>query len=118
MWTCKVCSKSVEDAEVFCYHCGSDRSITPESAARARGKAQDANRRPDGSLQCLRCRGSLRYAGVKKFHEGSRGWGFWLGNLGELFTHREEFDLYVCPRCGKIEMFVDGIGEEFRSEAL
>jgi hypothetical protein len=21
---------------------------------------------------------------------------------------------YVCPRCGRVELFVDGIGEEFR----
>ena len=116
MWTCKVCSKSVEATETFCYHCGCDRNIDVGSAARARRKAEEAKQSPSGALQCLRCRSDLRYAGVKKFHEGSRGWGFWLGDLGELFTHREEFDLYVCPRCGRVEMFVDGIGEEFRSE--
>ena len=116
MWTCKVCSREVEDPESFCYHCGSDRNIDPASASRARRKADDANRDPAGALRCLRCRTGLRYAGVKRFHEGSRGWGFWLGDLGELFTHREEYDLYVCPRCGRIEMFVDGIGEEHRSE--
>lgn len=52
--------------------------------------------------------------GTKKFHEGTRGWGFFLGDLGELFTNREHFDVYVCPRCGKVELFIDGIGEEFR----
>jgi uncharacterized protein YbaR (Trm112 family) len=63
---------------------------------------------------CPRCDNPLEYVGTKKFHEGSRGWGFWLGDLGELFTHREHFDIYVCPRCGRVELFVDGIGEEFR----
>jgi hypothetical protein len=58
----------------------------------------------------------MRYAGVKKFHEGSRAWGFCLSDLGELFTHREEYDLYVCPHCGRIEMFVDGVGENLRAE--
>lgn len=26
-----------------------------------------------------------------------------LGNLFELFQNREAFDLYVCPKCGKVE---------------
>jgi hypothetical protein len=65
-------------------------------------------------MSCPRCDRELQYVGTKKFHEGSRGWGFWLGDLGELFTHREHFDVYVCPRCGRVELFVDGIGEEFR----
>jgi len=52
--------------------------------------------------------------GTKKFHEGTRGWAFFLGELGELFVNREHFDVYVCPTCGRVELFVDGIGEEFR----
>ena len=44
----------------------------------------------------------------------TRGWGFFLGDLGELFVNREHFDIYVCSRCGRVEFFVDGIGEEFR----
>jgi predicted RNA-binding Zn-ribbon protein involved in translation (DUF1610 family) len=31
---------------------------------------------------------------------------FLLGELGELFVHREEFDLYACPSCGKVELFL------------
>jgi hypothetical protein len=50
---------------------------------------------------------------VRNFHEGTR-WGL-LGELGELFVNRESFDIYVCPRCGRVEFFVDGVGEEFRS---
>ena len=65
-------------------------------------------------MTCPRCDTELSYVGTKKFHEGSRGWGFWLGDLGELFTHREHFDVYVCQRCGRVELFVDGIGEQFR----
>ncbi len=63
-------------------------------------------------MACPRCDQGLEYVGTKKFHEGSRGWGFFLGDLGELFVHREHFDVY--PRCGRVELFVDGIGEEFR----
>jgi hypothetical protein len=63
-------------------------------------------------ISCPRCTTSLDYVGTKKFHEGGR-WGI-LGELGELFVNREHFDVYVCPRCGRVELFVDGIGEEFR----
>ena len=63
-------------------------------------------------LQCPRCGVELDYVGTKKFHEGTR-WGA-LGDLGELFVKKEHFDVYVCPRCGRVELFVDGIGEEFR----
>ena len=65
-------------------------------------------------ITCPRCEQPLQYAGTKKFHEGTRTWGFFLGDLGELFTNREHFDVYVCTRCGRVELFVDGIGEEFR----
>jgi hypothetical protein len=50
--------------------------------------------------------------GTKKFHEGTR-WSV-FGELGELFENREHFDVYMCPRCGRVELFVDGVGEEFR----
>ena len=63
---------------------------------------------------CPRCETSLEYVGTKKFHEGSRAAPCLLGELGELFVKREHFDVYVCPRCGRVELFVDGIGEEFR----
>jgi hypothetical protein len=63
-------------------------------------------------MKCPRCETDLGYVGTKKFHEGTR-WGF-MGELGELFVHRERFDVYVCTRCGRVELFVDGIGEEFR----
>jgi hypothetical protein len=66
------------------------------------------------TVRCLRCQVELQYAGTKKFHEGTRAWGFFLGDLGEFFTNREHFDVYVCPRCGKVELFVDGIGEDLR----
>ncbi len=65
-------------------------------------------------LLCIRCDTALDFVGTKRFHEGGR-WGV-LGDLGELFVRRERFDVYVCPRCGRVEFFVDGIGEEHRAE--
>lgn len=37
--------------------------------------------------------------------EGTRTWGFVIGDLGELFVGREEYKIYVCPKCSKIEFF-------------
>ena len=65
-------------------------------------------------LLCTRCQENLEYVGSKKFHEGTN-WGV-LGELGELFVKRERFDVYMCPRCGKVEFFVDGVGEELRPQ--
>lgn len=74
-----------------------------------------STRQPAGDpVVCPRCETALQYVGTKRFHEGSRGWAFWLDNVGELFVNRESYDVYVCPRCGRVEFFVDGIGEEFR----
>jgi hypothetical protein len=63
-------------------------------------------------ITCSRCDVELDYVGSKSFHEGARFGA--LGDLGELFVNKESFDVYVCPRCGRVELFIDGIGEEFR----
>ena len=56
------------------------------------------------SIDCLRCQVKMAYSGKYEFHEGMNT-GV-LGNLFELFQNREDFDLYVCPKCGKVEFFV------------
>jgi hypothetical protein len=65
--------------------------------------------------QCLRCQRPLAYLGTREFHEGTRAWPFLLAELGELFVNREEFQLFACPRCGHVEFFVEGVGEELRA---
>jgi hypothetical protein len=70
------------------------------------------NDAPD-PMKCPWCETALAHVGTKTFHEGTR-WGI-LGDIGELFVNKEQFDVYVCKRCGRVELFVDGIGEEFRS---
>ncbi len=54
-------------------------------------------------IDCLRCKIPMVYSGEYKFHEGTRIGA--LGSLFELFVNRESFDLYLCPKCGKIEFF-------------
>ena len=63
-------------------------------------------------MVCSQCKTALVFAGTREFHEGTP-WGV-FGNIGEVFVNREQFDIYVCPRCGRLEFFIDGIGEEFR----
>ncbi|MDQ5824895.1 MAG: hypothetical protein M3441_11925 [Chloroflexota bacterium] len=66
-------------------------------------------------MLCPRCGVELQFVGTKRFQEGgSKSTHFWLGTWAELFTNREQYDVYVCPRCGRLEMFLDGVGEEFR----
>jgi hypothetical protein len=57
----------------------------------------------------------LEFLGTKKFQEGTN-WGV-IGAFGELFVNRESFDIYACPRCGRVEFFLEGIGEEFRPKS-
>jgi hypothetical protein len=65
-------------------------------------------------ISCSRCRIQLDFVGTRDFHHGTR-WGA-LGDLGELFVNKQHFDVYVCSRCGSVEMFIDGIGEELRQQ--
>lgn len=102
MWTCK-CGEASEDVYDACWKC-----LNPRSPSE--------NTPPVNPMKCPRCNTALKFVGTKKFHEGTRGWGFFLGDLGELFTNREHLDIYVCARCGRVEFFVDGLGEEFRTE--
>lgn len=55
-------------------------------------------------ITCLRCKDvPMHFTGNYKFHEGTRFGA--MGNLLELFVNKETFDLYVCPKCGKVEFF-------------
>lgn len=66
----------------------------------------------DDPLLCITCGVRLESLGTRRFHEGAR-WGV-LGQLGELLINRMYFDMYYCPRCGRISAFLDGVGEELR----
>ncbi len=43
------------------------------------------------------------YTGLYKFHEGAMA-GVW-GSFFEIFQNREHFELYLCTKCGKVELF-------------
>ena len=116
MWTGGNCGESVEDGFAVCWKCGTSHSgledpgFQPVADGGEIGSAAAAT--IANPLACARCHKTLDYVGRKRFHEGTN-WGV-FGELGELFVKREHFDVYMCPRCGRVEFFVDGIGEEFR----
>jgi hypothetical protein len=85
---------------------GSERVIGEEGAGDADGRL--GARGPE----CLRCDVALEYRGTRRFHEGTH-WGA-LGEIGHLFEKSESFDVYVCPNCGHVDLFVDGVGEDSR----
>jgi hypothetical protein len=126
MWQCVKCGERHEDSFELCWNCGTSSDGIEDSSF---CKADEADTEPepdpeiaDGTgidepahkspLSCPRCDTLLDYVGTKSFHEGAN-WGV-LGELGELFVNKERFDVYCCPRCGRVEFFVDGIGEELR----
>ncbi|MCC7366473.1 MAG: hypothetical protein IT303_19100 [Dehalococcoidia bacterium] len=64
-------------------------------------------------ITCTRCAVPLVFLGERRFHEGTRV-GF-LGDLAELFQHREEFELFACTQCGSSELFIKGVGDDLRA---
>ena len=96
MKNCPNCDAELEDNFELCWNC--NYSLTE-------GRVIEINELPCGTreLNCLRCDVSMLFSGNFRFHEGSRIGA--LGNLFELFVNRETFDLYICPKCGKVEFF-------------
>ena len=123
-WTCSKCGESVEENFDACWKCGTswDGVVDPHFKGPAADEivpvAAPASIAPEAAtsgidpITCARCYEQLEYVGRKRFHEGTN-WGV-LGELGELFVKRQHFDVYVCPRCGRVEFFVDGVGDKFR----
>ena len=96
MKNCPKCNAEMEDSFDVCWQCNfsiSENKIIEfeETVAGTR------------KLDCLRCKVPLLFTGNFKFHEGFK-LGM-LGNLLEAFVNRESFDLYLCPKCGKVEFF-------------
>lgn len=125
MWQCTKCREQLQDSFDTCWSCGTSKDgvenpdfrkaddVSLEQIFEADEEAIERGKEPEENpIACSRCRRNLDYVGTKAFHEGTR-WGV-LGDLGELFVSKERFDVYCCPRCGRVEFFVDGIGEQFR----
>ena len=57
-------------------------------------------------LNCLRCGTGMQFIRREKFQLGQTGW--MLGDLPNLFAGAMEIEIYVCPKCGKLEFFQPG----------
>ena len=95
---CPNCNSEVEDNFDLCWNC--NYSFSENKVV----EIKDAENGPNiKEINCLRCNVPLVFAGNFKFHEGTRFGIF--GNLFEGFINRESFNLYICPKCGKVEFF-------------
>ena len=95
---CPKCTAEIEPSLQYCPNCHYNLAeINKEMGTQPKGPKY---------VDCLRCKVPLDYHGNFKFHEGTRVGA--LGNLFELFTNRESFDLYICHNCGKVEFFLPG----------
>jgi len=97
MKTCPNCNAEIEDNFEICWNCG--YSLTENRVIDFEKELNNPR-----NIDCLRCKTKLLYSGIYRFHEGTR-YGA-LGNLFELLVNQESFEIYVCPKCGKVEFFV------------
>lgn len=92
MWICGHCGAEIESDEWdTCWNCTWSRTGEPPASL------DQAPAQPP-PLGCLRCQTPLQSIGSKHFHER----GFVL--VPDLF------DLYACPRCGHVELFLSQVG--------
>lgn len=96
MKNCPNCNSEVEDNFELCWNC--NYSFTENQILDIKDLTLGSR-----EVNCLRCDIKMIYSGEYKFHEGART-GV-LGNIFEIFINREKFDLYICPKCGKVEFF-------------
>lgn len=55
------------------------------------------------TLSCLRCDTAMEPVGENKLQLGEMGW--FAGHWPNLLAGALEVDIYVCPKCGKLEFF-------------
>lgn len=97
---CPACNAEIDSHLHYCPYCKYDlKAVTEIDKHGIPGPVQQ--------IDCLRCKAPMSYNGNFRFHEGTRIGTF--GDLFELFTNRESFDLYFCPKCGKVEFFLPEI---------
>ncbi len=97
MKNCPNCNAEMEDHFELCWNC--NYSLSEEKVIEMEEMYNQKKK-----IDCLRCNVKMIYSGAYKFHEGPRI-GF-FGNIFEAFVNTETFDLYVCPKCGKVEHFI------------
>ena len=98
MWKCLNCSEDVADNLSVCWNCETAAEKDPESDFK---QFLSEKHRPKN---CVGCNSQLNFAGTKEFREGTN-WGM-LGDFGEFFERHVSLEMYVCPKCLRVEFFV------------
>ena len=57
------------------------------------------------NLNCLRCQEPMRFLAHEQIQLGKTGW--LLGDLPNLLSGALETDIYICPRCRKLEFYAE-----------
>jgi len=52
---------------------------------------------------CVQCQTLLEYLGLRRLHEGPRLGA--IGDFGELLESTLAVEVYLCPRCHRLEFF-------------
>ena len=107
MKNCPNCNAEIEDNIELCWNC--NYSLSEQKVIDIKDLSENKRQ-----MDCLRCKVPMIFSGEYKFHEGPKI-GI-LGNIFEAFINRESFDLYVCPKCGKVEFFAPLNEGEYRYE--
>jgi hypothetical protein len=97
------------------YHISKKGKVTnPQKAEEKPNEGTAPVVQKPGPPLCPRCRAELEYAGTRRLNDDKEM--SVLGELGEMFKSgaHEFLDVYICRKCGHVDLFVDGIGEEFR----
>jgi predicted RNA-binding Zn-ribbon protein involved in translation (DUF1610 family) len=68
-----------------------------------------ANMSRDEDKKCYSCGVGMHFAGKYPFRVGgtSGGWKLLFGELAELGEEMLAFNVYICPSCGRVELFGD-----------
>ena len=66
-------------------------------------------------MLCPHCLTDLHYVGTRRFQESWK-WETLDDPVG-LFKNNRPFDVYVCLKCGRMDFFVQGVGEEYRTRS-
>jgi len=66
------------------------------------------------TISCGGCHIPLSLVGAHHLRDTNKG--DLLGALGGMFTDCERLDVHVCPRCGRVELFVEGLSRQLREE--
>jgi len=59
--------------------------------------------------KCVSCNVDMQFAGEASFRTGgtSGSWNFLFGKWAELGEDTLPLRIYVCPKCGKIELYAN-----------